>query len=81
MLFRSGAAAAKMFEAIKTDSEQWLSCCVIEGECAGGRLVRLGKNGVREIREPSAEEKAALEKGESQTAVNIKFLKESGVIA
>jgi len=54
---------------------------VIEGERAGGRLVRLGKGGVREIKQPSAEEKAALEKGEAQTAANIKFLKESGVIA
>ena len=79
--YAPGAAAVKMCEAIKTGSEQWLSCCVIEGECAGGRLVKLGKGGVREIKQPSAEEKAALEKGESQTAVNIKFLKESGVIA
>ena len=75
--YAPGAAAAKMCEAIKTGSDQWLSCCVIDGECAGGRLVRLGKNGVREIREPRAEEKAAIEKGESQTAVNIKFLKEN----
>ena len=79
--YAPGAAAAKMCEAIKTGSEQWLSCCVIEGECAGGRLVKLGKGGVREIKQPSAEEKVALEKGESQTAANIKFLKESGVIA
>lgn len=79
--YAPGAAAAKMCEAIKNETDEWLSCCVIIDEgLACGRRVKLNKNGISEIKEPSEAEKALLAKGEADTRKSIEFLAESKIL-
>ncbi|MDO5045904.1 lactate/malate family dehydrogenase [Campylobacter sp.] len=79
--YAPGAAVAKMCEAIKTNSDEWLSCCVVVDEnLTCGRRVKLGKDGIREIKELSANEKEAIAKSQNDIKKNIEFLLESKTV-
>lgn len=70
--YAPAAAVVKMCEAIKNNSDEWLSCCVILGEnLAYGRLVKLDCNGVAAIKELSINEKKAVEKSEDEIKSSI----------
>ena len=70
--YAPAAAVVKMCEAIKNNSDEWLSCCVVLGEnLAYGRLVKLDCNGVAAIKELSINEKKAVEKSEDEIKSSI----------
>lgn len=80
--YAPGAAAAKMCEAIKNESDEWLSCCVVVDDgLTCGRRVKLNKNGIAKIKDPSQEEKEVLVKSENDIRKNINFLIESSVLS
>lgn len=79
--YAPGAAVAKMCEAIIKDSDEWLSCCVIvDDEFACGRRVKLGKNGIKEVKELSKDERLGVEKSQNDIKANIKFLLENNFL-
>ena len=80
--YAPGAAVAKMCEAIKKESDEWLSCCVIiDDDLSCGRRVKLGKNGISKLKELSEEEKTAIVKSQNDIRNNINFLIESEILS
>ncbi|MGB2553490.1 lactate/malate family dehydrogenase [Campylobacter sp. MOP51] len=76
--YAPGAAVAKMCEAIVKERDEWLSCCVVLDEnLTCGRRVRLGKDGIKEIKELSQNEKEAVQKSQDDIKRNIEFLIQS----
>ncbi|MGP1484837.1 MAG: lactate/malate family dehydrogenase [Campylobacter sp.] len=76
--YAPAAAVVKMCEAIKNGSNEWLSCCVVIDEnLSCGRLVRLDKNGVKEIRQLSQNEQNLVNDSENLIRKNIEFLLKS----
>ena len=78
--YAPAAAAVKMCEAIMDKSDEILSASVLlDDELSCGRLVRLGRDGLREILELNLDEneQEQLSKSEAEIRKNIKFLKEN----
>ncbi|MBE9869056.1 malate dehydrogenase [Campylobacter concisus] len=78
--YAPAAAAAKMCEMIVGKSDEIISASVlIDDELSCGRLVRLGRDGLKEILELNLEEdeQEQLSKSEAEIRKNIKFLKEN----
>ena len=78
--YAPAAAAVKMCEMIIGKSDEIISASVlIDDELSCGRLVRLGRDGLKEILELNLDEdeQEQLNKSEAEIRKNIKFLKEN----
>ena len=78
--YAPAAAAVKMCEMIVGKSDELISASVlIDDELSCGRLVRLGRDGLKEILELNLDEdeQEQLNKSEAEIRKNIKFLKEN----
>ena len=78
--YAPAAAAVKMCEMIVGKSDEIISASVlIDDELSCGRLVRLGRDGLKEILELNLDEdeQEQLNKSEAEIRKNIKFLKEN----
>ena len=78
--YAPAAAAVKMCEMIVGKSDEIISASVLlDDELSCGRLVRLGRDGLKEILELnlSENEQEQLSKSEAEIRKNIKFLKEN----